>query len=268
MKVSIVTISYNQSRFLEEAILSVINQEYPQIEYIVVDPGSTDGSREIIEKYRGQIDQIILEPDNGPSDGLNKGFKHASGQIYGYLNSDDRLRENAISKIVDAFKNMPNTTVVSGHGYIIDIEGNIQRKVFSHRFNLRDYAYGACTLVQQASFFRGEAFWNVGGFNVENKVNWDGELWVDLALAGAKFGRIQDYLADFRIYESSITGSGAFSDEYIRQHERIFKKIGINPNNCFKKRLFWAINRLTDPRATIVRFIDGVGVGYLNNSKE
>ncbi len=78
MKVSVVTISYNQAEFLEQCIRSVIEQDYDDIEYIVVDPGSTDGSRDIIEKYHDYIDHIIFEPDCGPADGLNKGFAHAT----------------------------------------------------------------------------------------------------------------------------------------------------------------------------------------------
>jgi glycosyltransferase involved in cell wall biosynthesis len=86
-KVSIVTISYNQCAFLERAIQSVLAQNYPEVEYIVVDPGSTDGSRDIIERYRSRISKLILEPDKGPVDGLNKGFSVATGEIYGYLNA-------------------------------------------------------------------------------------------------------------------------------------------------------------------------------------
>ena len=84
MKFSIVTISYNQAQFLEQAIRSVIEQDYPDVEYIVVDPGSTDGSREIIERYRDRIDRIIFEPDKGPADGLNKGFAQATGDVFGF----------------------------------------------------------------------------------------------------------------------------------------------------------------------------------------
>ena len=94
-RVSIVTISYNQAQFLERTILSVLDQDYPEIEYIVVDPGSTDGSREIIERYGSRISKVILRPDRGAADGLNSGFAEASGQILGFLNSDDTLLPGA-----------------------------------------------------------------------------------------------------------------------------------------------------------------------------
>ena len=91
MKFSIVTISFNQARFLERAIVSVIEQKGVELEYIVVDPGSTDGSRDIIERHRDLIAHVVFEKDKGPADGLNKGFSHATGSIYGYLNADDVL---------------------------------------------------------------------------------------------------------------------------------------------------------------------------------
>ena len=103
MKVSIVTISFNQAKYLERAIISVVEQNYSNIEYIVVDPGSTDGSREIIEKYRSKITIVILDPDKGPTDGLNKGFAAATGDIYAYINADDALLPGAVKSVVDFF---------------------------------------------------------------------------------------------------------------------------------------------------------------------
>ena len=101
-RVSIVTISFNQAAFLERAIRSVVEQNYPLVEYIVVDPGSTDGSRDIIEKYRSRISKIIYEKDSGPANGLNKGFEAASGEIFGYINADDAYLPGALSKAVAA----------------------------------------------------------------------------------------------------------------------------------------------------------------------
>ena len=100
MKVSVVTVSFNQARFLERAIRSVLGQDYDDIEYIVVDPGSTDGSRAIVERWRDRIDRIILEPDRGPPDGLNKGFAAATGEIFAYLNADDALLPGAVRAAV------------------------------------------------------------------------------------------------------------------------------------------------------------------------
>ena len=89
MKLSIVTISFNQAKFLERAIRSVLDQSYPELEYIMVDVGSTDGSLDIIERYRSKIARIITEPDKGSADDLKKRFNLACGEIFGFLNSDD-----------------------------------------------------------------------------------------------------------------------------------------------------------------------------------
>ena len=96
MKFSIVTVSFNQRQYLEEALASVLGQDYPAIEYIVVDPGSTDGSRELIESFRDRLASMIFEPDQGAADGLNKGFQQASGDIFAFLNSDDVLLPGAM----------------------------------------------------------------------------------------------------------------------------------------------------------------------------
>jgi glycosyltransferase involved in cell wall biosynthesis len=252
-----VTISYNQAAFLEEAILSVLSQDYADLEYIVVDAGSSDGSRDVIETYRKQIDKVIFEPDNGPADGLNKGFQLASGEIFGYLNADDILLPNTVSQVARAFLESPNATVISGHGILIDAHGQTLRKIYSHRFDLRGYAYGACVLVQPASFFRKDAFFQVGGFNVLNRVSWDGELWVDLALLGVKFSRMHSYLAKFRMHGSSVTGSGEYDREIQTQHVRICQKIGIHPQSKLKRTFLWALNRLSDPKTTAARLLDG-----------
>jgi glycosyltransferase involved in cell wall biosynthesis len=111
---SIVTISFNQAKYLERTIHSVLGQNYPNIEYIVVDAGSTDGSREIVLRYRSRIDQLIFEPDEEPADGLNKGFSRASGEIFGYLNGDDLFLQNAFGIAARTFAAHPQADVVNG----------------------------------------------------------------------------------------------------------------------------------------------------------
>jgi glycosyltransferase involved in cell wall biosynthesis len=205
MKISLVTISFNQAAYLEQAICSVLEQNYPDLEYIVVDPGSTDGSREIIERYRGRISQIIFEPDQGPADGLNRGFARATGDVFGYLNSDDMLLPGALARVGEAFRACPGADLVYGHGYVIDRAGDILHRCRSDRFNLRRSAYGNSVIMQQAAFWRREAFAAVKGFNAANRLSWDGEFWIDLALAGKRFHRVDEYWACFRTHEESIT---------------------------------------------------------------
>ena len=208
MRVSIVTISFNQAEFLERAIRSVIEQDYPDVEYIVVDPGSTDGSRDIIEKYRSRISKVILDPDSGPANGLNKGFAAASGEIFGYINADDAFLPGAISKGVAALRERPKADVVYGHCYIIDRQGQIVRRSRSVAFNLRLYAYGGVVIMQQSSFFRRRAFEKVGGFNEANRTCWDAELLMDMALNGCRLELVDDYWSSVRHLSGVDNGVG------------------------------------------------------------
>jgi glycosyltransferase involved in cell wall biosynthesis len=258
MKISIVTISFNQAEFIERTIQSVLDQDYPNIEYIVVDPGSTDGSRDIIGKYRDKITHIVYEQDQGPADGLNKGFSLATGDIYAYVNSDDTLLPGTLKYMAAEFEKNPGIDVISGHAFVIDKEDKVLQKVFSHPFSLTSYAAGCCILVQQSTFFKPAFFKSIGGFNKDNKICWDGELMVDYALKGAKFKLVRKYLSCFRIYENSITGSGQqVSQKYKNQHEKITHKIiqaGFIPR---PRTIEWIMTRCKAPLSTIDRIIDG-----------
>ena len=224
MKISIVTISFNQARFLEQALRSVLDQNYPNLEYIVVDPGSTDGSREIIQRYRDRI-RILFDPDSGPADGLNKGFALATGDVFGFLNSDDTLLPGALSTVAAAFARLPYKDVLSGHCILVDAEGREINRFFSRRFSPSRYVYGASVIAQQSTFFRAAAFRSAGGFNPENRLTWDGELWVDLALSGARFGRLPTFLSTFRVYPGSISGTGGYREALLQEAQRMFVKV-------------------------------------------
>lgn len=222
MKISIVTISFNQSEFLRQCIDSVQIQNDSNFEHIIVDPGSVDGSREIIHSYGTKITPIF-EPDNGPADGLNKGFSRASGDIFAFLNSDDEFIPGALERIRIGMST-GKYDVLSGGGYITNRKGASIRRVIPSRFTPWLYAYGAVTLFQQGTFFRSEYFKKVGGFNPKNRTCWDGELFLDMSLAGARFGTIAADVAKFRIYEDSITGSNRQALAYKHEKDRLFQK--------------------------------------------
>lgn len=206
-RVSIVTISFNQAEFLERTILSVLAQDYPDIEYIVVDPGSTDGSRDIIERYRPRISRIILEPDRGAADGLNHGFAEATGEILGFLNSDDVLLPGAVSSAVNFLQQHNDIHVVSGHSNLIGPDDRVLRRLFSDRMSIGRSIYGGVILIQPSTFFRRSTFDRTHGFNVNNRMSWDSELFLDMALAGAKFALVNEFWSGFRVHGESITNS-------------------------------------------------------------
>lgn len=205
--VSIITPSYNQAEFIRDTIESVLNQGYENLEYIVIDGGSTDGTLDILKEYEGRL-KYISEPDNGQSDAINKGFHMASGKIVAWLNSDDVYEPGCIEKAVSAFNDNPNAALVYGNGYIIDRAGT---KLESFRY-CRDFSLWALIhiwdyIMQPATFFRMEDLKAVG--YLDESLNWtmDWDLWIKLALI-KDVVYLPDHLACSREYGETKTSTG------------------------------------------------------------
>lgn len=221
-RLGIVTISFNQAPYLREAIESVAVSELSRLSYVIADPGSTDGSRAIIDEYRNRFSEVVLKKDRGPADGLNNGFAVCDADVFGYLNSDDRFCRGALDYVLDYFDANPAVDVLLGGIRIIDAEGKVGRRGrAADIFDPLAFSVGACFAWQQATFFRRRMFEKVGGFRTESNANWDGELVFEMALAGAQFGYTERALGDFRIYPASITGSQRLSDGYRRDMEYV-----------------------------------------------
>ncbi|HXB68856.1 MAG TPA: glycosyltransferase family 2 protein [Candidatus Acidoferrales bacterium] len=227
MTIGIVTISFNQARFLEEAVDSVSVLTPHRLEYVIVDPGSTDGSREIVERRRTQFSAAIMEPDQGPADGLNKGFAALKdADVCGYINADDRFAPGALDYVAGFFSSHPETDILLGSIRIIDECGrpSLRGRVVD-KADLTRFANRTSYFWQQATFFRRSILERTRGFNPENRISWDSELIVDMLLAGARVAHTPRVLGDFRIYGASITGSGRLVEEATRQHRRVCAKI-------------------------------------------
>jgi glycosyltransferase involved in cell wall biosynthesis len=222
VKISIVTLSFNQRPYLGEAINSVLSQGYDELEYIIVDPGSTDGSRELIESYRSRIAHTIFEPDRGAADGLNKGFARATGDVFGFLNADDILFPGALHHVAGFFDAHPEYEMAMGNGYVIDGNGRKLRHVVARNFSVRRYLYGGTSWMQQSTFFRRGTFLRSSKFNLQNRTCWDGELFVTMASLGARIGYVKADLSGFRLHVTSISGSGNNAEAYKRDCRRIF----------------------------------------------
>ena len=225
MRISIVTLSYNQRDYLRDAIESILQQDYPDLEYIIVDPGSTDGSRELLQSYGDKITHLIFESDQGAADGLNKGFSRATGEVFGFLNADDFLLPGALRLVGEFFRSHPRCDMVFGNGYVVDAHGRNMRQVRARDFTVRRYLYGGTQWLQQSTFFRRETFLLSPRFNTENRTSWDGELFVSMAQMGATVGYIDEDLSAFRIHGASISGTGRLLDAYREDCRRIFRQI-------------------------------------------
>lgn len=225
MRISIVTLSYNQRAFLRQAIDSVLQQDHSDLEYILIDPGSTDGSREIIGHYGEQLSHVIFESDCGAADGLNKGFGRASGEVFGFLNADDLLLPGALRRVADFFESNPQCDIALGNGYVVDAQGRNLRHVRARDFTVKRYLYGGMRWLQQSTFFRREAFLHSPKFNAENRTSWDGELFVSMVQRGATVGYINGDLGAFRLHDTSISGTGRLLEAYRKDCRRIFRQI-------------------------------------------
>jgi glycosyltransferase involved in cell wall biosynthesis len=179
--VSIVTPSYNQARYIEATIRSVLEQDYPAIEYIIVDGGSTDGAVEIIQRYSDRLGWWVSEKDRGQTDALNKGFAQAHGEILAWLNSDDLYYPGAISEAVAFLQSHPEAGMVYGDADLVDASGALIGRFPARQTDYRRLRQGYVHIPQQASFFRASLWRQVGPLDPSFYFAMDYDLWVRLA---------------------------------------------------------------------------------------
>jgi glycosyltransferase involved in cell wall biosynthesis len=220
--VSIVTPSFNQAPFLEATIQSVLEQEYPNIEYIVIDGGSTDGCVNILEKYSDHLESWISEPDDGQTDAINKGFNLARGEIFAWLNSDDVYKPGAIAEAVEYLMENPDVGMVYGDADFIDDKGKRIGKFPAARTDYRRLRQGYVHIPQQSTFFRSR-LWNlVGPLDASFFFAMDYDLWVRLAgISPIRY--IERTWAAFRLHgeAKSMASADRCWPEMIRVHERM-----------------------------------------------
>jgi glycosyltransferase involved in cell wall biosynthesis len=203
--VSIVTPSFNQARFLERTIQSVLAQDYPRIEYIVVDGGSTDGSREIIQKYQGEIAWWVSEQDKGQTDAINKGFNRARGDILAWINSDDTYHPGAVTAAVKYLMENPEVAMVYADCDFINENDRVIGKFNAAQTDLRRLRAGYVHIPQQTMFFRAQFWKELGPLDPSFYFAMDYDLWTRLAAhAPLKYLSGKTW-ANFRIHTTSKT---------------------------------------------------------------
>lgn len=220
-KVSIVTPSYNQARFLEETMRSVLEQDYPNIEYIVIDGGSSDGSAEIIQKYESQLAYWQSQKDKGQTDAINQGFARASGDILAWLNSDDILLPGAVTAAVKQLQAHPEVGMVYGDCLWINADGKKIGNFPAAQTDLKKLRRGYVHIPQQASFFRAELWKKVGPLDDSFYFAMDYDLWTRLA-AEAPLLYVPELWAAFRLHgdAKSIAEDDRCWPEMLRVHYR------------------------------------------------
>lgn len=184
--ISIVTPSYNQGQFIEETIRSILLQGYPNLEYIIIDGGSADGSVDIIRKYADRLDYWVSKRDRGSAHAINKGFARAHGEIFGWLNSDDFLLPGAISRVVEMHKKYPTAVAWVGGCYRIDPDGRILSSIIPYgldRDSLADWGRRGF-FYQPSCFFAAQAWHKIGALDESLHFAFDVDLWLRLSAIG------------------------------------------------------------------------------------
>lgn len=223
-KFSIVTPSFNQASFIEDALLSVKRQDYPAVEHIVIDGASQDGTVEILRRYAAMPGwehlRWISEPDAGQTDALNKALRLATGDIVGWLNSDDRYRSHCFAQIVEGFAEHEEADVVYGDYTWIDKIGHVKRIRREIEFSKFILAYHRILYVPSvSSFFRRSVFEEGNRFDTRFQYAMDYEFFLRLAIKGYRFHHIRSVLADFR-WHSQSKSTNAYQKQ-IDDHNKI-----------------------------------------------
>jgi glycosyltransferase involved in cell wall biosynthesis len=240
--VSIVTPSFNQAPYLAATIESVLGQDYPKIEYIVIDAGSTDGSREIIERNGARLAHWVSEPDLGQTDAINKGFSIARGEILAWLNSDDTYLPGAVSQAVGYLTRHREVGLVYGQAYYVDGDGDKMARYPAGPTDNRGLRRGLTTIPQQATFFRSRLWRMVGPLDPSFYYAMDYDLWVRIsALTPIAF--VEQPWANFRIHDLSKSRREAFRcwPEMMRVH---FRDGGTRLSVLYAKYL---VRRIVEP---------------------
>ena len=253
-KISIVMPSYNKADFVERSILSVLNQNYPNIELIIIDGGSTDGTVEIIKKYEQYIAFWISEKDQGQSDALNKGFKHCTGKIYGFLNSDDVYLPGAFKCASLALKKNLDKKIIFGDWLSIDKKDSIIDYNYAFDFNLNHFKYEGFHLSATSMFWRSEVHKRFSGFDNNLYYTMDYQLILEFGINEGEhsFKRVPNVFAGFRRYKGQKT-TGNMDQGVIEEHKLMahrynysdkYKFIGRCKRFYFRmRRAFWYTKR-------------------------
>ncbi len=217
--VSIITPSFNQAAFLEQTIQSVLTQNYSQIEYIVIDGGSTDGSVDIIKKYQDHLTWWVSEPDEGQADAINKGLNHARGQIVGWLNSDDYYLPGAIKDAVSILTHQPDLGMVFGDAITIDQEGKTLNKLVFGDWGLKELM-AFRIICQPAVFMRDNYLKHAGGLEKTYQYLLDHQLWIRIAQQAPILHAPRFWAAArHHLGAKNVLEAGEFGQEVLRIYE-------------------------------------------------
>lgn len=222
-KLTIVTPSYNQAEYLERTILSVLNQHYPNLEYFIIDGGSTDGSLDIIKKYEPFLAGWVSEKDRGQTDAINKGFRRATGDFVAFQNSDDIFAPDALSQVAAAYTHRPQVDVLFGDMYLIDENDVITEEMRVLPFCPECQIYEGIQVYNQAMFIRRSRLLESGLLDESLRFVIDYEIIARLGVKpGMQFQRVPGFWGGFRVQPTAKSSNIATVG--LQEHQRIKEK--------------------------------------------
>lgn len=247
-RISVVMPSFNQVRFIEESISSVLAQRYPKLEFIILDGGSTDGSVEIIKKYENKLVYWHSRSDNGQTYALMDGFKLARGELMGWINSDDILLPNALEIISSAYQTNPGVELLFGNFFLIDDIGSITRCQRVPQSRIEWFAKrGHWVFNGTGAFFSRRAYDEIGGLNSDLSYVMDADLYIRMINKGIKYKHVGEYISAFRRHNEAKT----VYDAQKSKSEHLYAAVKYWPPNAAKGRkqrrwryLYWAFQIL------------------------
>ncbi len=222
-RISVVTPSFNQADYLEATLRSVITQRYPELEYVVVDGGSRDGSVDIIERYAAHLTFWTSEADGGHADALNKGFAKTTGEIMCWINSSDMQYPWTLHTVAEIFSQLPQVDWIAGVPSLFDAAGRPRAVAFPRRLNIYDVLAGDYRWIQQESVFWRRRLWERAGGRVDAELTCasDFELWLRF-FRSARLYSVSTVLAGYRIHDDRLgeAGDGLYEREAKQAHSR------------------------------------------------
>lgn len=237
-RISIITPSFNQARYLERTIVSIHNQGYPNLEHIIIDGGSMDESVRIIERYENVLQYWHSQPDKGQCDAINLGASHVTGRYMTWINSDDLLLPGALHRVASLIRQFPETDIIYGNQVEIDREDRVTKRVFTIDFDIRDFLYEINIIInQQSAFWKTDLFRRIGGLN-DCPYAMDYDMFYRMYRTGMKYHRTPDFLSAFRIYPDSLTGSGRVGSSRKDTVDGIFRDAFERERNLMDRTVF------------------------------
>lgn len=243
-RITIVTPSYNQAQYLGQTIESILSQGYPNLEYIIIDGGSTDDSVKIIRRYERHLTYWVSEKDSGQSEAINKGFAKCSGDLFNWINSDDMLFPGALRALAEVSLRHPDADLIVGTNARSDVEGRITRvSVPPSRLSMSPSCF-LFWIGQQSTFLRTPTFKGVGGIRQDLHYVLDYDLYYRIFSAGGRYVRVNTLIGLIR--EQPEAKGVAKQTAWDPERTRVLDEYGINPRSLRAAQMKARLGRLLD----------------------